>query len=237
MVDSEWTRLHEWWIGELEDDPVYVDEIEPLIHDLLGPVTGSLLLDVGCGEGRLQRTLTAEGASVVGVDLSQELLVRASPPVVRLDLPDLGCFRHGAFDGAYVSLVLEHLEDERRFFGELSRVIRPGGVVAMVINHPIFTAPDSAPIQEPDEIVWRPGGYFGRGFTDEPAGKRMVRFYHRTMADLLTAAADAGLCLVRLIELGVSDAQVIRTPVLGRQRHIPRLLGAKWQMAAGRETP
>ncbi len=233
MVDSEWTRLHEWWIGELEDDPVYTDEIRPLIHGLLGPVAGSLLLDVGCGEGRLQRTLAVEGASVVGVDLSQELLVRASPPVVRLDLPDLGCFRQGAFDGAYVSLVLEHLEDERRFFGELSRVIRPGGVVAMVINHPIFTAPDSAPIQEPDEIVWRPGGYFGRGFTDEPAGKRMIRFYHRTMADLLTAAADGGLCLVRLIELGVSDAQVRRTPVLGRQRHIPRLLGARWEMRFG----
>ena len=51
----------------------------------------------------------------------------------------------------------------------------------MVINHPIWTAPGSTPIEEPEgEILWRTGTYFGRGFSDEPAGKGKVRFYHRT---------------------------------------------------------
>jgi SAM-dependent methyltransferase len=196
--------------------------------DLLDPPSEGVLLDVGCGEGRLMRVIGSGGRRIVGVDLLQDLLIAAPRPVVRLRLPGLRSLRSGSFDGAYVCLVLEHLPEERPLFEELARVLRVGAPLAVVVNHPVFTAPGSAPIQEVDEILWRPGQYFGRGFSDERVGAGTVRFYHRPMSELLNSSAAAGFDLERMVEVGVSDAQVERTPVLDRQRHIPRLLGLRW---------
>ena len=179
-----WDRLANWWIDELAADPAYDEEIAPLLVNLLDPQPGSLYLDVGCGTGRLVPRITECGARVVGCDHNRELLRIASKvcPVVQTLLPNLGWVRPGSFDGAYVGLVLEHIEDETSFFAQVAGAVRAGGVLAMVINHPIWTAPGSTPIEEPEgEILWRTGTYFGRGFSDEPAGKGKVRFYHRTI--------------------------------------------------------
>ena len=177
------------------------------------------------------RTVKAAGARVVGCDLSQLLLSRAihHGPVVRCALPSLRWVRPASFDGAYVGLVLEHLRDEKASFASAARAVRAGGVLALVINHPIWTAPKSSPIEDAGgEILWRPGTYFGRGFSREPAGTDKVTFYHRTMADLLNGASDAGWNLRRMEERGLSPEQVKRVPDLEGQEHIPRILGLRW---------
>jgi SAM-dependent methyltransferase len=226
-----WDRIDSWWLEELAGDPAYGEEIEPLLMSLLQPQRDSLYLDLGCGEGRLMRTVTAAGSRVVGCDLSLLLLSRALQygPVVRCALPSLKWVKPASFDGAYVGLVLEHLRDEKLFFSSAANAVRAGGVLALVINHPIWTAPKSSPIEDAGgEILWRPGEYFGRGFSREPAGDDKVTFYHRTMAELLNGAAAAGWDLQRMEERGLSPEQVNRVPDLAGQEHIPRVLGARW---------
>jgi SAM-dependent methyltransferase len=226
-----WDRIDSWWLEELAGDPAYDEEIEPLLLALLQPVPDLLYLDLGCGEGRLMRSVKAAGSRVVGCDLSPLLLSRAIQhgPVVRCALPSLKWVKPASFDGAYVGLVLEHLRDEKAFFASAAGAVRPGGVLAVVINHPIWTAPKSSPIEDAGgEILWRPGTYFGRGFSREPAGNDKVTFYHRTMADLLNSASDAGWDLHRMEERGLSPEQVKRVPDLEGQEHIPRVLGLRW---------
>lgn len=225
-----WDELGDWWLAELAGDPDYAEAVEPLILHLLRPRSGGLYLDVGCGEGRLMGAVAQLGATAVGVDVLPDLLRRAGKqgPVIRLRLPSMAAVGSGVFDGAYVSLVLEHLADHRTVFEELARVTRPGGPLALVINHPIYTAPGSAPIDEGDEVLWRPGMYFGSGSTEEPVSGGTITFHHRSMGDLLTSAAKAGWNLGQLEEYGVSGAQIDRYPALAKQRHIPRLLGARW---------
>jgi SAM-dependent methyltransferase len=225
-----WSELARWWRSELADDPAYEDDVAPLALGLLQPAAGERILDVGCGEGRLMAALASAGALPYGVDMSEDLLSSAQEfgPVVRYGLPSLGCVRSAMFDGAVVSLVLEHLDDETALLAELGRVVRAGGRLAVVVNHPIFTAPESAPIQEVDEVLWRPGRYFERGYTDERAGEGTVRFHHRTMAELLNAASAGEWDLQLMVEVGATDAQIRRHPPLREQRHIPRLLGVAW---------
>jgi SAM-dependent methyltransferase len=226
-----WERLSDWWMKELASDPAYSEEIGPMLVDLLAPNPGSLYLDVGCGDGRLMEAVALMGARTIGCDLSVSLLrqARRHGPVVRAILPTLGWVRRGSVDGAMISLVLEHLEDETTLFAEVSGAVRLGGTMALIINHPIWTAPDSSPFEDPSgEVMWRPGTYFGRGHSDEPAGRRKVRFYHRTMADLLNAAADAGWHLERIEERGISRIQVDRIPEYAGQEQIPRVMGARW---------
>ena len=79
-------------------------------------------------------------------------------------------------------------------------------------------------------MLYRSGTYFGRGFTDEPAAQGKVRFYHRTTADLLTAAAHAGWSLQKLEESGLSAVQLDRYPDYAGQEQIPRLMGVRWAL-------
>ncbi|HEX2420988.1 MAG TPA: methyltransferase domain-containing protein [Acidimicrobiia bacterium] len=224
-----WERLGAWWIEELTSDPAYEEEIAPQLLGLLAPERGRTYLDLGCGNGRMMSKVAAAGARVVGCDVNLGLLRQSKAPVVKAVLPDLSWVRSGSFDGAYLGLVLEHLADEEALFKSASGAVRQRGVLALVINHPIWTAPGSSPIEQEDgEVLWRPGRYFGRGHSDEPAGRQKVRFYHRTLASLLTSAAIAGWDLQRVEEAGISPAAVARTPAYVGQEEIPRLLGLRW---------
>ena len=224
-----WERLGAWWIDELNSDPAYEEEIAPQLLALLAPERGRTYLDLGCGNGRMMSKVGATGARVVGCDLNLALLRQANAAVVRAVLPDLDWVRPDSFDGAYLGLVLEHLADEASLFQAVAGAVGQGGVLAVVVNHPIWTAPGSSPIEQEDgEVLWRPGRYFGRGYSDEPAGRQKVRFYHRTLASLLTAAAEAGWDLQRVEEAGISPAAVARTPAYVGQEEIPRLLGLRW---------
>jgi SAM-dependent methyltransferase len=228
----DWSSLAGWWLDELAGDPTYAEEVLPLAIELLDPRAEGMYLDVGCGEGRMMKAIVDRGAEAIGVDAAEELLARASEygEVHLADVPPLDFFADAVVDGVVVVLVLEHIRDEEEMFAEAARVTKAGGVLALVINHPVWTAPGSTPIQDPGgELLWRPGEYFSVGWADEPAGEGTVRFHHRPLSRLLTAASDAGWSLERMVEHGVTDDQVQRVPGLAGQEHIPRLLGGRWR--------
>jgi SAM-dependent methyltransferase len=171
------------------------------------------------------RAVTESGAAAHGVDLTLALARRAaeSGPVVVGRLPDLGYLRDDSYDGAYCVLALEHIEDEGRLFAEAARAVRPGGVLALVINHPFRTAPGATPISDSDgETLWRPGDYFSSGTTLEPAGERHVLFHHRNTATILESAAAVGWSLERFVEAPHHE--------LVDQVGIPRLLACRWRL-------
>jgi SAM-dependent methyltransferase len=226
-------ELAAWWLEELASDTAYASEVVPLAIDLLRPQQGGRYLDLGCGQGRIMEALADRRAEGIGVDLSANLLgvARHWGPVVRASLPSLSWIVDGSVDGVITVLVLEHLDDVATFFAETSRVVRSGGVLALVVNHPVLTAPDSGPIIDPDddEVLWRWGGYFESGFTEEPAGPGTIRFHHRSMGDLLTSAASSGWNLERLVEAPAGEERRGRDPLLAAQAQVPRLLGCRWR--------
>ena len=106
---------------------------------------GDLVLDLGCGTGRLGGLL-ATRCRVVGVDVSGEMLRLARRAAGRV-LPVQGSafhlpFRDAAFDRAVSGFVLRNLDDLPAAFEELARVLAPGGTIALVDitepRHPLF---------------------------------------------------------------------------------------------------
>lgn len=225
--------LAEWWASEASDDPAYRTEVLPLLLELLRPGAGERLLDLGCGDGRVMAEVGAAGAAVIGCDLSRDLLGAASGPRVVARLPDLSWLATDALDGAYVVLVLEHLERPQALFEAAADVVRPGGRLVAVLNHPVVTAPGSGPFIDPDdgEVLWRWGPYLEEGTSDEPAGDGTVRFHHRPIGALLTAAGGAGWALEALVERGVGPVRADEDPLLALQAGIPRLAGLRWARA------
>lgn len=216
-----WAALGEWWLAELEADPAYRGVVTPLLFDVLQPTSGLRYLDLGCGEGRVMRSVEAVGASVDGLDLSFDLALRAGRAFVG-ELPTISV-RNDAYDGVYCVLTFEHVVDHRTFFEECGRVVREDGVLALVVNHPVWTAPEATPITDQfGEVLWRPGGYFSAGATEMPAGDGTVVFHHRSMSELLNAAALAGWSLEAMVEQPHHEFE--------DQDGIPRLMAARWRL-------
>jgi ubiquinone/menaquinone biosynthesis C-methylase UbiE len=102
-----------------------------VLAEFLGPVAGRTVLDVGTGTGRAALLLAAAGATVTGVDASEEMLAVARARVA----PGLPVtFAHGdahalgypdrSFDIAVSLRVLMHTPRWRQCVGELCRVSR-----------------------------------------------------------------------------------------------------------------
>jgi SAM-dependent methyltransferase len=217
-----WSSLTEWWLAELGNDPAYAEVVTPLLIDVLRPRDGDTYLDLGCGEGRVMREISSYGATVHGLDINPDLARRAQHSVVA-DLIATP-FRSDTYDGVYSVLTLEHVPDHGRFFTEAARVAKPDGVLALVMNHPVWTAPDSTPISDSDgEVLWRPGDYFTNGLSEIPAGETTVVFHHRSMSVLLNGASDAGWVLEHMIERPHHE--------LEDQAGIPRLLACRWRLS------
>jgi demethylmenaquinone methyltransferase / 2-methoxy-6-polyprenyl-1,4-benzoquinol methylase len=97
---------------------------------------GDLVLDLGCGTGKLGGMMAAR-CRVVGVDLSWEMLrlARRRDPFgttfvqgSAFRLP----FRPGSFDACVSGFMLRNLEDLPGALAELARVLRPGGCVVLL---------------------------------------------------------------------------------------------------------
>lgn len=227
LVDflMSWTQLNEWWTEEVSADAAYESVVTPLLLDVLDLTPGSTYLDLGCGEGRVMRSIAEGGAHPIGIDIVPALASRAtgSGPVVVAELPSLSFLKPDSVDGVYCVLVLEHIREHRKLFVEAARVTRPRGVCALVMNHPIWTAPGSTPISDDDgEVLWRSGDYFSDGESVIRAGDDSITFHHRSMAELLNAASASGWSLRRMIEQPHHE--------FADQGGIPRLLACRWQL-------
>jgi SAM-dependent methyltransferase len=116
----------------------------PAVLDLLGDVAERLILDAGCGSGPLLADLAERGARVAGFDASPAMIGLARQRLggeANLKVADLTQslpYDSGAFDDALAVLVLHYLEDWSRPLAELRRVLKPGGRLIVVVNHPVI---------------------------------------------------------------------------------------------------
>ncbi len=132
--------LAEFYVDRLADamDRMPVDRaVLGLFCDLvLDADLGTSVGDIGCGTGRLEPYLAARGLSPRGIDLSPEMI-----RVARRDYPDFGFevadlrklpFEDASLAGVvcWYSLMYLPPSDRPVAFGELARVVKPGGFLA-----------------------------------------------------------------------------------------------------------
>ena len=108
------------------------------VQQLLAPLDGSeRALDSGCGAGALAFALAPFVGSVVGVDLSEDLIAAGrelAPPNCELVVGDATAlpFEYGSFDIVGCMRVLHHARRPELIVSELARVTRPGGRILLV---------------------------------------------------------------------------------------------------------
>ncbi|MFM7509033.1 MAG: ubiquinone/menaquinone biosynthesis methyltransferase [Actinomycetota bacterium] len=119
----------------------------------LGLAPGSLVLDLACGTGDIAGELASRRLVPVGADLSYGMLDAAARPFDRTQCDGSALpFSDGAFDGATCGFALRNFTDLDATIGEVARVLRHGGRLAVL------------EVSEPPNPVLRAGHsvYFGR---------------------------------------------------------------------------
>ena len=151
-------------------------------YDKLGLKPGDKILDLGCGFGRHAFEAARRGAYVVALDAGEDevngvlntfaAMVEAGElpqattkvGVVQGDALNLP-FPDDTFDRVICSEVLEHIPNDQGAMAELTRVLRPGGTMAITIPR---WGPELINWALSDEYHMTPGGH--------------VRIYRRRVA-------------------------------------------------------
>ena len=96
---------------------------------LLQPVAGKVVLEIGMSDGFFAEQLRLAGVGVVGGDVDAQAAARAltrSIPAVALDARDLPV-RRSSVDAVAMFDVLEHVRAPHEVLLEIGSVLRPGG--------------------------------------------------------------------------------------------------------------
>lgn len=130
-------RLHKIW-GEGFLSPGGIEEVREIVAGL--DLEGKTILDIGFGTGGPAIALVREAGAgkVIGIDIEPLLLEKATKNVeraqasekieLRIVEPGPLPFDDESFDVVFSKDSLIHVEDKPALFGEILRVLKPGGV-------------------------------------------------------------------------------------------------------------
>jgi ubiquinone/menaquinone biosynthesis C-methylase UbiE len=133
------------WANQYDTNQNRTRDLEAVsLRETLAQRTLGAVLEIGCGTGKNTEWLVTKADSMLSVDLSEEMLVKAREKVqdakvefVQADITVPWEFAVGkAFDTVVFSLVLEHIEDLEMIFEKLRTVVRKGTLVYIGELHP-----------------------------------------------------------------------------------------------------
>jgi 2-polyprenyl-3-methyl-5-hydroxy-6-metoxy-1,4-benzoquinol methylase len=199
---------------DTDPNPLIVLE-EPVTRELLGDVRGLRVLDVGCGTGRHIAWLVEQGAEVVGIDASPEMLQRAR---TRLSGASgvtfrVGCSidqvpRQGRFDLVLCALMLCHCSDLSAELAGMAKALQPGGRLVVSDLHP----------------VWPESGHDYSEFDDRTGREVRIACFAHPLGDYRRIMEAEGLVIEQVREPRIDATIVARFPPLAEFEGVPLAL-------------
>jgi ubiquinone/menaquinone biosynthesis C-methylase UbiE len=172
----------------------------PNTLSLLPEVENKKILDAGCGPGKYAEILMARGAEVTGIDLSDNMIEEAKARnkgkgafhVHDITTP-LHFLADNSFDIVICPLVLNYIKDWNQPLSEFHRVLIPGGLLVISMQHPFF-----------DYIYFRSKNYFEaekvkctwRGFGDPIE----VESYRKPLSNHINDLIVNGFLIDKMLE-------------------------------------
>lgn len=144
---DSWDSVATWYDKHLTGENTYHNKVVlPNLLRLVAPRRGESVVDLACGNGFFSEAFAKEGAQVTGIDVSEELIAiaRKNAPAVSFHVGSAEKFdivADNSKDKVVIVLAIQNIEHTAKVFTEAARVLKVGGVLHMVMNHPAFRIP------------------------------------------------------------------------------------------------
>ncbi|GAC1520473.1 MAG: class I SAM-dependent methyltransferase [Ktedonobacteraceae bacterium] len=242
MNPASYDNIAEWYDAYLRENPIYQDILLPHLLALVGDIQGQNICDLACGQGWIARELARRGATVTGIDLSENLLEMARryeeqepTGIVYLqgDAQSDQILSSNSFDGVICAMALMLFPDLAAAFQAARRILKPGGWLVFAITHPCFETPHSRWMTSDKGSVARVvRGYFNETFwtsTSQHGVRSRVGEHHRMLSTYLNTLVASGFTLERIVEPNASGERARQAP---GNLEVPSLLLVRAQATA-----
>jgi SAM-dependent methyltransferase len=197
----------------------------------LVPEPGDRTLDVGCGEGRVGRTLLRLGHRIMSVDAAPTMARLAAthsvPQAVSVADAVRLPFRDRFFDCVTAYMSLHDMDDVSGAVAEIARVLSPGGYLCAAVLHPIASAGGFGG-EGPDAPFTIPASYLESRRIDVSTERDGIamKFHmrHRPLEMYVGALEAAGMAIDRLREPSPPRAFALEDASVARWARIPCFL-------------
>lgn len=135
---------------------------------------GDVLVDLACGRAGYGLTVARDsGSKIIGVDVSEEALAQAREQALRLGVADAqfsigdltaSGLPDAAANGLLCTDSIQFADDQAAAFGEIHRLVKPGGRVALTCWEPVDKTDERIPAHL--RRVDLAAGLAGAGFTE-----------------------------------------------------------------------
>ncbi len=174
---------------------------------LIGDVRGQHILEVGCGGGQCSIAFARRGAIATGLDLSDEQVKFArelaqtegvTATFQQSSAEDLSAIADASQDVVFSAYALQYVEHMDTCFGEVARVLEPGGLFVFSLDHPFWYCVAESELRVQfsyfDTVYWY--DWEQKDMSRHPK----VEQFQRTVGDWFRLLRGAGLEVLDIIE-------------------------------------
>jgi ubiquinone/menaquinone biosynthesis C-methylase UbiE len=118
-----------WNADKYAQGASFVSNLAFSLIDILDAKKNEKILDLGCGEGTLAKEIQNKGASVIGVDLSDNMVTKAKENGIEAFVMGVANlqFEDETFDKVFSNAVLHWVKDLNTSASEISRILKKNG--------------------------------------------------------------------------------------------------------------
>jgi len=113
---------------------MFSDSIRNKLLELVSVEKSHKIADIGIGTGYLSEILTPHVKTIIGIDYSKNMLLKAAEKLGILPVAgDIAYLpvKTGTFDCVFGNMILHHAPDPAKAIKEMRAMIKPGGILAV----------------------------------------------------------------------------------------------------------
>ncbi len=117
-----------WNAEQYQKQLSFVTELGTQVFDLLAPQSNEIILDLGCGDGRLTSKISKHSKDVIGIDTSQDMINAAKKRGVNAILMNGDSISYkNTFDAVFSNAALHWMSNQRNVLKGVHNALKLGG--------------------------------------------------------------------------------------------------------------